>query len=165
MDKGNDLSQIQSPRLENTYNTIRQYHSAWFHSNNDTSSTNSNELTEEELQIVSYLNDTACIQILSETEPKLVPYFKNEKSGKYKGDICRTAELYKRGGYYFDTDMQVVKPLQIEPHITFTAPFEAGISDDGNNRGIFNSFIASAPNHPILRNALDLMLKNYEGTK
>ena len=32
VDRGDDISKITSPRRENTYNTIRQNHNAWFHS-------------------------------------------------------------------------------------------------------------------------------------
>ena len=170
MDRVSELSKIKSPRLENTYNTIREYHNAWFHSNQNLTKSETNKLTEEQLQIVTYLNNKSCIEILKQTEPRLVPHFDDEIYGKYKADICRIAELYMRGGYYFDTDMKVVKPLLLPPHVTFTAPFEAdagarsksGLAER-NNKGIFNSFIASAPNHPILRHALDLILQKYEG--
>ena len=170
MDRGDNLSDIISPRLENTYNTIRQYHNAWFPSNDNLNSTDSNHLTEEQKKIVSYLNDASCIKVLNQTEPKLIPFFEREIHGKYKADICRVAELFSRGGYYFDTDMKVTKPLLLQPQVTFTAPFEADSTartdfekEKMNNVGIFNSFIASAPKHPILRNALNLMLSSYEG--
>ena len=169
IDKERDLSSINSPRRENTYNTIRKYHNAWFHNSNDAginSTDNSNidtdHLTEEQLQIVTYLNDESCIQIINQTEPELVQFFERETTGQYKADICRVVALYNEGGYYFDTDMEVVKPILLQPHITFTSPFEA-IGYGQKYKGIFNSFIASAPKHPILRHTFELMLMSYQG--
>jgi len=108
---------------------------------------------------VWYLNDEQCQQSITAAEPQLLPYYLRERNGKYKADVCCIAALYLKGGYYFDTDMQIIKPVTIEPHITFVSPFEA---ETRGLKGVFNSFIAVAPRHPLLRLNLDVFLKYYK---
>lgn len=108
---------------------------------------------------VWYLNDEQCQQSITAAEPQLLPYYLKERDGRYKSDVCRIAALYLKGGYYFDTDMQIIKPVTIEPHITFVSPFEA---ETRGVKGLSNSFIAVAPRHPLLRLNFDVLLKYYK---
>ena len=112
-------------------------------------------------QYTWFLNDKTCLQLIQSIEPQLIPYFQKEKVGQYKADMCRVMALYQKGGYYFDTDMQVIQPLHLSSEITFTSPWEA---HEGRTEkvGIFNSFIAAAPHHPILNYTIQSMLKYYK---
>ena len=96
---------------------------------------------------------------------KLLKWFFKEQFGYYKSDLCRYAALYEHGGYYFDNDMLVVEPIPIAPTTEFVSPFEWGYNMKGEPRGkgLFNSFIATAPKHPILHATLfDFVLQYYE---
>ncbi len=113
---------------------------------------------------VWYLNNTACIKAINDFEPRLLKYFKKATVGQDKANICRVAALYLRGGYYFDTDMQAVKPVSIEPHITFQSPWEAYDIKKENLKGVFNSFVAVAPSHPIMNITAKYLLKAFKGS-
>ncbi|GMI11343.1 hypothetical protein TrLO_g7772 [Triparma laevis f. longispina] len=59
-------------------------------------------------------------------EPRLLPYFINEKLGMFKADMCRVAALYLNGGYYLDIDLGVVEPIIFDnPRIKFSTMREA----------------------------------------
>jgi hypothetical protein len=57
--------------------------------------------------------------------------------------------------------MQVVKPVMIAPHVTFSSPLQFQSPMDG--RGLFNSFMAVAPKHPILKRNFQIQAEYYEG--
>lgn len=73
------------------------------------------------------------------------------QSGAYASDICRLAQLYEHGGYYFDNDMPAVRDVRA------LIPRETSfVSCIGTNNGnMFNSFIGVAPRHPIIKLAMD----------
>ena len=95
---------------------------------------------------------------------------------EFKADICRVAELYLYGGYYFDIDIGVVKPLDVdalpipteilEPtwnlHSIKKNRLEQAEKDDiatfvtvVNKQGrFFQAFTASMPRHPVLKRSL-----------
>jgi mannosyltransferase OCH1-like enzyme len=101
-----------------------------------------------------------CIRVLNATEPRLLKYFKKEK-GMHKADMCRVAELYLLGGYYFDVDLLAVHPVSPANSVQFVtvkAPDEA-------KDGFFQAFTASAPGHPILKKSLDILLEVYQGKR
>jgi hypothetical protein len=75
--------------------------------------------------------------------------------------MCRVAVLYLHGGYSFDTDLKVVgsdpsdNPYTLDSAVSFAAVRTAG--------GTFNpSFLASAPEHPIIKAALHKMLDYFQ---
>jgi mannosyltransferase OCH1-like enzyme len=111
---------------------------------------------------VRFLDDDACRAVIERVEPKLVPHFDEETQGMYKADVCRVAALYEEGGYYFDIDMAVIEPLALDADVGFSTAFEA----PGNavETNLFQSFLAAAPRHPILKEALRIMLAYYEWT-
>jgi Glycosyltransferase sugar-binding region containing DXD motif len=67
---------------------------------------------------VVFLDNKRCRRIIDETYPKLTRYFDNER-GKFKSDICRISELYLRGGYYFDVDLETLSPFKIPNDVSF----------------------------------------------
>ena len=82
---------------------------------------------------------------------KLIP-------GAYKADLFRYAILYKQGGIYIDTGMTPKAPLSsfIKPKDEFVCPEDAGTG------GLYNAFIAVVPNHPIMKKAIEMCIKNIE---
>ena len=107
---------------------------------------------------VRFLDDDACRAVIERVEPKLVPHFDKETQGMYKADVCRVAALYEEGGYYFDVDIAVIEPLALDADVGFATAFEP------QKTNFFQAFIAAAPRHPILTEALRIMLAYYEGT-
>ena len=141
--------------------------------------------------VVSFLSDDDCVAIITEAEPRLVEKFRGEKRGEFKGDICRVAELYVYGGYYFDIDIGVYEPLHVDdlhlprervPDITLRylkmattdelMKLMKGGRDDlvtfstvVNKQGrFFQAFTAAMPRHPVMERSLQYMVAYYDGT-
>ena len=70
----------------------------------------------------------------------------------------------KEGGYYFDIDIGVVTPVRLADGVGFATVLEAKLWATQPRQGFFQAFMAAAPRHPILKEALDIMLAYYEGT-
>jgi hypothetical protein len=64
---------------------------------------------------VTCMDNNYCRRLIESVYPDLVQYFDTEPEGSYKGDICRLAALYLHGGYYFDVDIEVIRPFVIAP--------------------------------------------------
>lgn len=161
-----NLLETKEPRVlyDNVMNTINVYKNYW----NDDSIE------------VQFLDDDQCREKIKKAYSRLVPHFDDEKSGPYKADVCRIAALYLSGGYYFDVDLQAIKPVDVAYNVTFLTVEErtrsvlplggAPLSPqdlaalrkmfEGN---FFQAFLATAPKHPILKEAFRLMLEYYEG--
>ena len=55
-----------------------------------------------------FLDDKGCADILlshREIGAALAQAFRNEADGRLRSDMCRLAQLYRHGGYYFDNDI------------------------------------------------------------
>jgi len=133
----------------NVLNSHKKYSELWI-ANNDKQS-----------PPMWFLSEDDCLMAIQLVEPQLIPYYVNEERGNNKANVCRVAALYLKGGYYFDVDMVVVKPLLLASNITFATPAEYRNNEQTDLQGLFNSFLASAPKHPILRTNLDLFLQHY----
>lgn len=112
-----------------------------------------------------WLNDTQCVAVLEALgRPSLAAAFAAEPFGPYKSDICRVAYLYVRGGFYMDCDMgclpgvDVVQRFARQQHGLITA------IEVAPETGVFQSFLAAAPGHPVLELALNLTEAYYAGT-
>jgi mannosyltransferase OCH1-like enzyme len=101
---------------------------------------------------VHLLDTAACLNLLAVHYPKLIPYFGNLRAS-FKSDICRVAELYARGGYYFDVDMLAVWPYVPRAETTTVLATCA----DNRPTCYSQSFLASEPGRPILMESLQTM--------
>lgn len=132
----------------NVQHTVRMFREAWnatLPQDGDDSGANME---------VAYLVDSDCEAIINETEPRLFEAFQKER-GSHKSDICRVVDLYQNGGYYCDNDLFVENVPTFAEHISFSTVLEA------NLERFFQAFTAASPQHPILREALDLMVAHY----
>jgi mannosyltransferase OCH1-like enzyme len=136
-----NLLETKDPPLlyENVQKTIQTYREAWG----------------DPAAPVWFLNDTDCRSAIYAAKPNLLTYFDREVHGSWKSDICRVAALYMTGGYYFDTDMEVVNPWMHDSSVAF-----ATVQEPSKKR-FFQSFLASEPKGRILEEALDEMLLFY----
>ena len=107
-------------------------------------------------------DDAACVALLRDTGwPVLADAFLTEPFGPYKSDMCRSAVLLHEGGIYLDTDMVPVgfKPYMLDDwHADLVTVKEMGAS------GIFQSFTASTPGHPVLRDQMQRMSDSYNAS-
>ena len=144
--KSNILQTKEPPQFyENIMNTTQNYIQGWKDPNAK----------------VVFLDDAGCRRVIEKAEPRLLEHFNNEQKGAYKGDICRVAALIDTGGYYFDVDIKVIEPVLLEDDITFSSVREELKRKKAFN--FFQAFLASAPNHPVLRETTRIMLDYYEG--
>ena len=81
--------------------------------------------------------------------------FDRETWGPFKSDLCRYAVLYLHGGLYVDDDLEFVQRpgAPLRPQDTLVAPREYGLLR-GHNSGIFQAYLAAAPQHPVLDNLI-----------
>jgi Glycosyltransferase sugar-binding region containing DXD motif len=145
-----NLLERQEPRhfYDNVLHTIRAYQAVW----------GENDCT------IVFLDDESCRTVIDATAPMLRPYFDKEPKGSFRSDICRVVELYARGGYYFDIDMELIdQPFIMEDHAddskqasTFGTAVEAGAGH------FFQSFLISAPGNPILKLAFAKIQQFYD---
>jgi mannosyltransferase OCH1-like enzyme len=139
-----NILETQQPKVfyDNIMKTIEAYRSEWKESN----------------ATVNFLLDENCTQLLREVDKRentaLAQAFQEEPRGDFKADLCRLAALFLHGGYYFDVDLEVVKPLQLDPLISFSTARDAGAS-------FFQAFLAATPGHPLLRANLKTMMEYY----
>ena len=123
---------------------------------------------------VHFMDNAECRQNIEQAEPKLVQFFDSENdkenSGAFRADICRVATLYLHGGYYFDTDLEVVHVVELGPNVQFstvTAQVEKVMLADGTWRvgEFFQAFLACSAQNPILRETIRAMIEYYQGTR
>jgi hypothetical protein len=119
---------------------------------------------------MSFSTDIQCRAALaSGHSEKLAVHFDNERAGCYKSDLCRLARLYELGGYYFDNDFEAVTDVRrlipagasISTVMAMTDRGVPSIGLDGR-LDVFQAFLAVAPRHPVLYNALDFTFQWYE---
>ncbi len=137
---------LEKQRPEAYYNnimkTIDAYRSEW---NDETT--------------VKFLIDENCSELLLQVDKQenttLAEAFSKEYRGDLRADLCRVAALYLHGGYYFDVDLEVVKPLQLDPSVSFST------ARDHLFGYFFQAFLAATPGHPVLRENLHTFMEFY----
>jgi mannosyltransferase OCH1-like enzyme len=87
--------------------------------------------------------------------------------GAYKADLFRYCLLYIKGGIYLDSKFDGIEPLSslITPNDIFVAPIDAPLSryqeaiqNPSQYVGIYNGFLASIPEHPLLADVIELVV-------
>lgn len=132
-------------------------------------------------ETVELMDDKGCIDIIERAHSKeLAEAFVAERSGPFKSDICRLAQLYEDGGYYFDNDMQAKQDLRdfVPPNTSFVScvAFWTSWSRPGHpgkvdaeraflKDQLFNSLIGVAPRHPLIQHAMNRTLSYYKADK
>ena len=81
-------------------------------------------------------------------------------NGAFKADFWRYSALWKKGGWYLDSDFSFIQPIDyfVPEDITFVTPI-----CNVNTHGLFNAFMGVIPKHPIMRRAMDIVISNIEG--
>lgn len=115
---------------------------------------------------VQFLDDAGCKAAIEATHSReLAHFFVQEKTGMYKSDICRLAQLAQYGGYYMDTDLDLRIDLHelVGSQISFASVVALRWRGPRDPNEMFQAFLAAAPRHPVILSALDKCLDFYRG--
>lgn len=156
---GYDLANAADPLLEDVLHNVKKHRE---HLNEDPRGPMEGSSPIE----ITFLSHEKCREVIEDIEPRLVTPFERERRVTFKSDICKMAELYLRGGYYYDSvdrfkslehliqaTKSRVEIMQADDITTFEAFDENGFFPP--------HFLAAMPRHPVLRKALDVMVAYY----
>ena len=84
--------------------------------------------------------------------------------GAFKADLWRYCVLYIYGGVYVDMDTICVNPIDAFLHedIEFMTPIDLNNGQNTGTHNLFNAFIASIPQHPILLDCIRRIVYHVE---
>jgi len=112
-----------------------------------------------------WLGDKLCAEYISQHSSKKLLYaFNHEPRGALRGDICRTAVLFREGGYYIDLDVELLLPMHklVDKSTSFMSVFESFADDQGPSGGILNAIMAVEPGSRVLKQTLKHIEKWYQ---
>eukprot|EP01050_Picozoa_sp_SAG11_P000907 SAG11_NODE_33_length_22289_cov_12.857999_38_plen_466_part_00 len=107
-----------------------------------------------------FFDDKMCRNFIKENFNKgVVKSFDCLLPGAFKADLFRYCYLYINGGVYTDIDNICMAPLStiIKKEDSFISVKDNSFANQGL---IYNSFIASEKNNPVLKKAIDLIVYN-----
>ena len=108
---------------------------------------------------VQWYSDADCHAYITRYfDAELAGMFRREYRGSFRGDLCRTAVLYREGGFYTDLDVELLVPLSSLVGLSTT--FMSAYTADG---AMLNAIMASEPFSAILYAALVELRKWYRG--
>mmetsp|Transcript_78066 Transcript_78066/g.141960 ORF Transcript_78066/g.141960 Transcript_78066/m.141960 type:complete len:421 (-) Transcript_78066:155-1417(-) len=117
-----------------------------------------------DIQEVEFLDDEGCHALIEQVHSKeLADFYDVELEGMYKSDVCRLAQLLKHGGYYMDTDLDVMLDMRkiLPKDVAFASVIALPWKGYKDPWEMFQAFLAAAPDHPVIRTALDKCLDFY----
>ena len=90
--------------------------------------------------------------------PFTSPYWADCESGAQLADLIRAEDLLHNGGWYIDSDVQMLRPLDSLCALQGVAAWE-------DNLHIPNAVLGFAPGHPALQRVIDLAIRRrFQGT-
>ena len=103
-----------------------------------------------------FYDDETSRQYIKTNYPDALEAFDTLIPGAYKSDLFRIVRLYVEGGVYFDApfwprDSSLLLDKLLKPTDTFVSANDRGY-------GLFNAFMASIPQHPILKAAINYII-------
>jgi mannosyltransferase OCH1-like enzyme len=140
-----NILKTKEPRhyYENVMKTIHAYKTEWSDPNTK----------------VYFLDDTDCMRLLELVDERenitLAKAFAHEEKGTLKADLCRLAALFLHGGYYFDVDLEVVRPVRLDSSVSFSTV------NNSQSGFFFQAFLATSPGHPVIKTNLRIMMNAY----
>jgi hypothetical protein len=110
-----------------------------------------------------YFDDQKCHEFLQENfDKEVLECYDILIPGAFKADLFRAAYLYKNGGVYIDTGMYSYIPLRdiLMKDDTFVSVKDFSFLT--TNSYVYNGFIATIPEHPIVKNYLERIIRNVK---
>lgn len=105
-----------------------------------------------------FFSDEDCREFLMEHYGKpFVDIFDRIIPGAYKADFWRYAYLLEHGGVYIDGEMQAMRGLTGSVDLSN----DLVVPKDREDFGLYQAFVCVRPNHPVLKNALNLCIENF----
>jgi len=105
-----------------------------------------------------FFSDDDCRNFLMEHYGKpFVDIFDRIIPGAYKADFWRYAYLLKFGGVYIDGEMQAMRGLTGSIDLSN----DLVVPKDREQFGLYQAFVCVRPKHPVLKNALNLCIENF----
>lgn len=90
--------------------------------------------------------------------PITAPYWGGCETGAQLADLVRAEDLYHRGGWYIDSDVEILKPFDDLCGLNAVAAWE-------DHKHIPNAVLGFRPGHQALREVLDLAIaRQHLGT-
>lgn len=109
---------------------------------------------------IQVFGDKECAGFLEETFGKTHrDFFNSIPDGPIKADFWRLAIIYAKGGVYADADIEPLVPLSdiLDPNATLTT---CSTYKENTSTSINPHLIGAPPGHPLLLEAMNLLLAN-----
>jgi hypothetical protein len=111
-------------------------------------------------------NDQECSNFIRENYPeKVFNAYKRIRPGAFKADLWRYCILYTYGGVYVDIDTLAEDKLDIllnDCAIDFCVPIDLNINKKEGEHNLFNTFICTKPQNPILLTCIEKIVYYVE---
>lgn len=130
------MKEGDNKHYDNILNTVKAYQTAW-----DVDNVEYKILDKDFcVDAINKVNIVGAVSVLTDF------YLKEVQVDPMRGfDICRAAVLFIDGGYFFNSEVEVIEPYAVSNNNTDFVGVKS-------NSGLFlPSFVASAPKHPIPR--------------
>jgi len=130
------MKEGDNKHYDNILNTVKAYQTAW-----DVDNVEYKILDKDFcVDAINKVNIVGAVSVLTDF------YLKEVQVDPMRGfDICRAAVLFIDGGYFFNSEVEVIEPYAVMNNVTDFVGVKS-------NSGLFlPSFVASAPKHPIPR--------------
>lgn len=95
--------------------------------------------------------------------PRALKAYDSVIPGTWKADIFRTVIMYTKGGIYMDSPLHPFENFHISTWLRHTDKFVSPLDVPVN--GIQCAFLASIPNHPLIKHVLDRIIDNVENKR
>ena len=112
----------------------------------------------------AFFDDDMCMKFMEKhMEPEVVRAYRRLAPGAARADLWRYCVLYVHGGVYIDADCVCLVPLeQWLPREKCVAVVDHTF---GPTVRLFQAFLACTPQHPLMRRAIDCVVRNVQHGK
>lgn len=86
--------------------------------------------------------------------PSIIDVYNSIKKGQHRADLFRYAFMYRYGGVFIDSDAMIQVPLE-----TIVADYEFFTVYSIEPKTVFQGFLGATPEHEIIRQCLDDILR------
>jgi mannosyltransferase OCH1-like enzyme len=102
-----------------------------------------------------YFDDNDCREFIADHYSEYLSDYDVIIPGAYKADVFRLLFLYYYGGIYNDSSQRYLVPVKDLVDSKMIV-----LVNDLDCRGFFNAFMASPPQHPLIKKMIDLVIDN-----